>query len=89
MRGFDAFMENSSWKEIYDNAPTDLLKEYFRLKFATHPECFDELDDDSDTKLQDLKRQFTSVEWQYLLDTTDNIVAKIYYKRMMQSNADA
>lgn len=84
MRGFDTFMKNPSWKEIYDNAPTDLLKEYYRFKFDTHPDYFDELDDDNDAKLNEFKRKFTNVEWQYLLDTTDNIVAKIYYKRMMR-----
>lgn len=84
MAGFDAFLNNPSWKEIYDNAPTELLKEYFRFKFDTHLDYWNELDDGTDTKLNEFKSKFTNAEWQYLLDTTDNIVAKIYYKRMMK-----
>ena len=33
--GFDTCMKNSFWKGIYDNAPSDEVKEYYRIMFDT------------------------------------------------------
>lgn len=82
MTGFDVFMSNPSWKAIYDNAPSALLKEYFRFKFDKHPNYWN--GGETNEKLDILRSQFTNVEWQYLIDTTENITAKIHYKRMMR-----
>ena len=84
MIGFDVFMSNPSWKAIYDNAPTELLKEYYRLKFEMNNDFGKVLEEDSNAKIKAIKSQFTNVEWQYLIDTTENITAKVYYKMMMK-----
>ena len=32
-KGFDTFMDNPYWKRIYDEAPSDELREYYRIMF--------------------------------------------------------
>ena len=32
-KGFDTFLENPYWKRIYEEAPSERLKEYYRLRF--------------------------------------------------------
>ena len=36
-KGFDTFMENPYWRKIYDEAPSEYLKEYYRIMFDTSP----------------------------------------------------
>lgn len=32
-KGFDTFMDNPYWKRIYDEVPTDRLKDYYRIRY--------------------------------------------------------
>ena len=32
-KGFDTFMENPYWRQIYEEAPSERLKEYYRLRY--------------------------------------------------------
>ncbi len=32
-KGFDTFMENPYWRKIYEDAPSDKLKEYYRIRY--------------------------------------------------------
>lgn len=86
MIGFEAFMSNPSWKAIYDNAPTELLKKYYELHFNSHPDYVQGSKEEITAEIKALESQFTEVEWQYLLDTTENITAKIHYKKMLESS---
>ena len=33
--GFDAFMDNPYWKRIYEEAPSDELRAYYKIMFNT------------------------------------------------------
>ena len=84
MTGFEAFMKNPSWKEIYDNAPTEFLKEYYKFEFNTDPEYYKGSEEEYLKKLREFREKFTKEEWQYLIDTTENIIAKIEYSKIMK-----
>ncbi len=32
-KGYDTFMRNPYWKNIFENAPSERLKEYYRIRF--------------------------------------------------------
>lgn len=32
-KGFDTFMENPYWRKVYEEAPSEELKEYYRLRY--------------------------------------------------------
>lgn len=86
-KGFDEFMKNPYWKGFYENAPTDLLKSYLRLKFDNN---YFVVDIDSYKKeeylkqLNELEAKFSNVEWQYLYDNAEGGMEKSYYNKHLK-----
>lgn len=55
-KGFDTFMENPYWRRICEEAPTEKLKEYYRLRFDISPFVMgaDYHDGEAEKRLQEL-----------------------------------
>ena len=32
-KGFDTFMENPYWRKVYEDAPGEKLREYYKIRF--------------------------------------------------------
>ena len=32
-KGFDTFMENPYWRKIYEDAPSEKLREYYKIRY--------------------------------------------------------
>ncbi len=72
------YVKNPYWKEIYDNAPVN-VKSYLSLDFYD-----DEFDLEVEEYLQEIKPielKMTKSDWQYLIDNTENQIAKSHYKK--------
>lgn len=80
---FDLYMQNPFWKEYYEKAPTDILKEFIRLQFDNSPFVKGAQDDNFVLMKKKMMNCFTNIEWQYLRDNTLNGQAKCeYIKRL-------
>ncbi len=86
-KGFDLFMENPYWKRIFDNAPSEELKEYYRLMFDYR--SFES----GPTLPAEIEKQFrelwlTRDELKYLLENAGMAQAKIQYSRCIKAIDD-
>lgn len=59
----ETFMENVFWREVYENAPSDNCREYFRQGFysSIYPEP-----NDADERRREVFDRFGIKDWQYL-----------------------
>ena len=84
-RGFDTFMENPYYREQYENAPTDSLKQYFRLTWDKNPFV---VGTDYDSSKEDAilsKTKFTKEEVEYLAKYAVGGQMKAFYKKWLKS----
>lgn len=62
-RALDSFLKNDSWREEYENAPTDKCKRYIALSF--YWSTYFDADDYKDEE-ESLKASFGLEDWRYL-----------------------
>ncbi len=79
-KGFDTFMDNPYWKRIYDEAPTERLKDYYRIRYDASDFVNDEpVDVDEELERIPLSKE----EIQYIQRFAGNGQARHYYQRFI------
>lgn len=73
-----AFMKSSYWEGIYAKAP-DKVKRLYELSFARAEKLITEEDDKEGTLA--LYGQFEDADWEYLIENTQNSMAKWGYRK--------
>ena len=88
-RGFDTFMENPYWRRIYEEAPGENLKEYYRIMFDISPFVIEDNSNDktAETQLDDL--WISRDELEYLLKHANTAQAKLFYKKCIETLNEA
>lgn len=83
-KGFDTFMENQYWREIYENAPSKELKEYYRIRFEISRFVFGEeyRDEEAEARLEELLLSKTDIE--NIQRFSGSGMAKQYYEKFIQ-----
>lgn len=72
------FVANIYFQDEFSQCPNDLLKCYYVLNYATSA------GNAKYSKAEaSVKKLFTKYEWQYLVDHTPNVTAKIHYSKML------
>jgi len=84
-KGFDTFMENPYWRRIYEEAPGENLKEYYRIMFDTSPFITENNYMDERTETQLDKLWISRKELEYLLRYAGTGRAKIFYKKCIET----
>ena len=90
-KGFDTFMENEYWCGLYQAAPSDALREYFRIMFDTSPFVTEsEMDSDSLKALENIDLNKEDIA--YLQSITGSAQGRAYYQQYLDhltgENAD-
>lgn len=82
-KGFDTFMSNPHWKRIYDEAPSNELRAYYRIMFNTSPFLMKtKAEVESERRaLKDVLLSGTDVK--YLRDHAGNSMARSFYSKML------
>ena len=80
-KGFDTFMENPYWRKIYEEAPGEHLKEYYRIMFDTSPFVMgdDYIEEETTARLKEL--WISKEELEYLKEHAGISQAKALYQR--------
>lgn len=88
-RGFDTFMENPYWRGIYEEAPGENLKEYYRIMFDISPFIMGSsfLDEETEARLEDL--WILQEELEYLLHHASMVQAKMFYRKCISTLKEA
>ena len=83
MKNFDCFMANPYWKSVYEDAPSDECKEYFRIMFEYFSFETDETDEEgisgADDRLMELMLSREDAE--YIMKCAGSAMAKFYYRK--------
>ncbi len=89
--GFDVFMSNPYWRQVYENAPSDRLKENYKRSFEYHG--LDRLNLSFGEKMRirkELEKQdredpiiLTKEDWQYLFDNTTNQMERAFIRKII------
>ena len=74
-KGFDTFMANPYWKRIYEEAPSEALKEYLRQSFEYSATC----KEDSDA----VPLKLTKQDYQYLYDHAEGCYYRSILRKMI------
>lgn len=81
MKIFDYFMENPYWKSVYENAPSDECREYYKIMFEYFSFETDEEDEagikDADERLMEL--MLTREDAEYIEDHAGGSIARHQY----------
>ena len=77
-KALGAFMKTPYWKGVYEKAP-DKVKRIYELSFARAEKLITEEDDKEGTMA--LYRQFEDADWEYLIENTQNSMAKWGYQK--------
>ena len=88
-KGFDTFMANPYWRRIYEEAPGEYLKEYYRIMFDSSPYVMgdDYQDEAAEARLKEL--WINAEELAYLRDHAGMNQAKAFYQRCIITLAEA
>ena len=83
-KGFDTFMENPYWRKMYEEAPSEELKEYYRIRFdnsgfVTGKENPDE---EAEKRLEELPLSKQDIE--YLKQYAGSGMARAYYRKHIE-----
>ena len=83
-KGFDVFMENPYWRKVYEEAPNERLRDYYRIRFdmstfVMGPEYRDE---EAERKLKELILYKSDI--QYIKRFAGSGIAWHYYQRAIQ-----
>ena len=83
-KGFDTFMANPYWRRIYAEAPSERLKEYYRLRYEISPFVMGEdyRDETAEQRLQELLLTKSDIE--YIRQFAGSGIAKHYYEKFIQ-----
>ena len=83
-KGFDTFMKNPYWREVYESAPSERLKEYYRLRFDLSPFVMGEdyHDPKASHKLEELLLSREDI--QYIQKYAGSGMAWTYYEKFIQ-----
>ena len=83
-KGFDTFMANPYWRRIYEEAPSEELKEYYRIRYDTSPFVMgkDHCDKEAEARLEKLPLSKTDIE--YIRRYAGSGMARRYYDRCIQ-----
>ena len=84
-RGFDTFMENPYWRRIYEEAPGENLKEYYRIMFDISPFVMGSSYRDEKTEYRLDNLWITEGELDYLFKHASIMQAKIFYKKCINT----
>lgn len=84
-REFDAavaeFMENSYWKKYYENAPTELCKEYITMEFYSSEYQTPE----AEAVMGEMEEELALEDWKYLLKYCGNNPRKTFILKKIDS----
>ena len=82
-KGFDAFMANPYWRGIYENAPSDYVREYYQIMFDTSSFVLgsEGTDGKGVERMQELLLDQADI--QYLLEHTSMAQAKMHYQKCL------
>ena len=82
-KGFETFMANPYWKEIYESAPSGQLKEYYRIRFDISPFVMGEnyRNPAASQRLEELT--LTKEDIQYIQKYAGSGMAKAYYQKFI------
>ena len=88
-KGFDTFMENPYWRKIYEEAPSEYLKQYYRIMFDTSPFVLgdDYIDEEAEARLNEL--WISKEELEYLKEYSGITQAKVFYQRCIDKLDEA
>ena len=80
---FDTFMKNPYWKGIYENAPSEDLKQYFRIRFNSS-----DLEEDAACHGESAEEKLSAIsldkaDIRYLLAFTRNGYARQFYRMFL------
>ena len=80
-KGFDTFMENPYWRKQYEDAPSENLKEYYRIVFDTSGFITGEQHDNKQAtkRLEALPLSIPDIE--YLMMYSGSEMARAFYKK--------
>ena len=83
-KAVNEFIANPSFRQEYEEMPTNMLKCHEVVSWAISIENKDEIVNEKiDILLELIERRLTEQEWKYLIDSTPNVTAKINYNRKM------
>jgi len=86
-KAINAFMDNPSWKEEYDKAPSTLMKLYTKVSFIWSYYAEDEAIDEYYTNIgKRLEKSFTNIEWSYMLAGNSSNIAKAHWYKNFKFN---
>lgn len=73
-KSFEAFMKNPSWKRIYDGAPSDACKEYYRYVFYSSKYYDPDAEDASefDEMQEHYYGKLAIPDWEYIKKNAGN-----------------
>lgn len=82
-------MANPYWRKIYEQAPGEYLKEYYRIMFDTSPFVAGDADcdEEADARLKEL--WINAEELAYLRDHAGMTQAKAFYQKCIDTLAAA
>ena len=84
-RVFDLFMENPYWKCVYEKAPSEECKEYYKIMFEYFSFETDEDDVEGIRSANDrlMELMLSREDAEYIKDCTDNPLAKHHYREII------
>lgn len=88
-KGFDQFMENPYWRGVYEGAPSEDLREYYRIVFdiRSFVPCAPSEVEEGQARLEGLWLDQADVR--YLLDHAGMNQARAFYRKCLDKLADA
>ena len=75
-KGFDTFMENPYWRKIYEDAPSEKLREYYRIRYEASAFIGESVNVDEQLKRILLKKE----EIQYIQKYAGSGQARHFYQ---------
>ena len=85
----DKYMENPHWREVYEKAPSDAAKKYFKASFlwsgmAWFKTGTEERMEELHAQMEGLRKRFGKEDWEYLIKNAGGNTAKIAFKEKMK-----
>ena len=95
-RGVRKYFLNPSWTTEYERAPNERIQQWLFWHYECSYWAFygnntshsKRKEERANRKAKALEAQFTRRDWQYLIDTTPNITAKIEWSKRMKNSPD-
>jgi hypothetical protein len=83
-KGFETFMENPYWRDVYESAPTEELKEYYRIRFDLSWFVMGENYHDPEAEKILEKLPLAKEDIRYIQKHAGSGMAKAYYQKFIQ-----